>query len=360
MSRLPDPVTTSLDLERQVGEDVAEFEAKAEVLPERLAEMATIDVGQTPHDVVYEENKLRLLHYEPLTDDQRDVPLLLVYALINRPYILDLQPAKSVVRRFLEHGFDVYMIQWNEPSRLDRHLTLDHYVNVYIDNCVDAVRERAREDAINVLGYCMGGTMSAMYAALHPEKVRNLALLATGLYFDDSAGLLERWGDDFDPELLTRAYGNIPREFLEFGFRDMNPVNNFVTKYVQLYRRLDDEEFVENFARMERWLSEGVDLAGDAYVQFLEDIYQANKLYENDLHLGAHHVDIGRIDMPVLLIVGEYDNLIPPSASVPFLDVIPSEDTAVEQFSAGHVGLAVSDAAHTTLWPAVSEWFAAR
>jgi len=360
VSRFPRPISAALDVERQVLDDVADVEEATLELPERLGEMASVDVGATPCEVVYRENKLNLLHYEPVTDEQRDVPVLFVYALINRPYILDLQPGKSVVRRFLEAGLDVYMIQWNGPSRLDRHLTLDHYVNVYIDNCVNAIRERSDAEAIDVLGYCMGGTMSAMYAALHAEKVRNLGLLATGLYFDDSGGVLEQWGDDFDPERLTDAYGNVPESFLEYGFRDMNPVNNYVTKYVQLFRNFDDEEFVENFARMERWLSEGVDVAGDAYVEFIEHIYQENRLYENDLFLGDRHVDIDDIDMPVLLIVGEYDNLIPPTASTPFLDVISSEDTDVKQFSAGHVGLAVSDRAHESLWPDVCEWYVDR
>jgi len=190
MSRYPDPATATVDVERQLVEEMAAFESKAAELPDRLAEMAGVDVGSTPHEVVYEENKLELLHYEPLADETHDVPLLLVYALINRPYILDLQPDKSVVRRFLEAGFDVYLVRWNEPSTLDRHLTLDHYVNVYVDNCVDEVRARSGADAVNLLGYCMGGTMSAMYAALHAEKVRNLGLLATGLYFDDSAGVV--------------------------------------------------------------------------------------------------------------------------------------------------------------------------
>jgi len=360
MSRYPDPATATVDVERQLVEEMAAFESKAAELPDRLAEMAGVDVGSTPHEVVYEENKLELLHYEPLADETHDVPLLLVYALINRPYILDLQPDKSVVRRFLEAGFDVYLVRWNEPSTLDRHLTLDHYVNVYVDNCVDEVRARSGADAVNLLGYCMGGTMSAMYAALHAEKVRNLGLLATGLYFDDSAGVLEQWGDEFDPESVTRAFGNVPESFLEWGFRDMNPVNNYVTKYVKLYESLDDEDFVENFARMERWLSDGVDVAGDAYVQFIEDLYQQNALYENELVLGEHHVDLSNVDMPVILVVGTYDNLMPASASTPFLDVVPSEDTEVRQFSGGHVGLVVSDESHTSLWPSVCEWFADR
>ncbi len=362
MSSFPDPLIATIDLQRQLVEEILDIDRKAEEWPERLQEIEHADVGQTPHDVVYEENKLELLHYEPLVDEdeRHDVPLLFVYALVNRPYVLDLQSDKSVVRRFLEHGFDVYLIDWNEPSTLDRRLSLDHYVNVYIDNCVNVVCERAGRETINLFGYCMGGTMSTMYAALHREKIRNLVLLATGLQFDGHAGVLEQWADGYDPEAVTDTFGNVPAEFLSAGFADMNPINNYVTKYVQLYRKLDDEAFVENFGRMERWLREGVDVAGKAYAQFLEDLYQNNELYENEFTLDGTHVDIQNIDMPVLQVVGEFDNLIPPAASKPFNDVIPSNDSEIMEFPSGHIGLAVSDKSHADLWPRVCEWLERR
>jgi polyhydroxyalkanoate synthase len=353
------PFTMALDTQRQSFEAAAEAVEKNEVAPEQLAQMLSVDVGETPSEVVYTENKLELLHYEPQTDEQHDVPILIIYALINKPFILDLQPDRSVVRRLLEAGFDVYMIDWNEPSRLDQHLTLDDYVNRYIENCVDEVCERSGLDAINVLGYCMGGTMSAMYAALHPEKVRNLGLMAAGLCFDDTGGVLELWGDDeyFAPEDLTETYGNAPSEMLDVGFALMDPVSNYVSKYVRLYDNLENDDFVENFGRMERWLSEGIDVAGTTFAQFVEDIYQDNKLYNNELHIGDKHVDLSNIKMPVLQITGEYDHLIPSETSKPFNDVIASEDTDVIEYPTGHIGLSVSGSSHENVWPEVCEWF---
>ncbi|HET7324282.1 MAG TPA: class III poly(R)-hydroxyalkanoic acid synthase subunit PhaC [Halococcus sp.] len=356
------PFTMALDTQRRSFEAAAEAVEKTEIGPEQLAEMASVEVGQTPSDVVYTENKLELLHYEPQTDEQHDVPILIIYALINKPFILDLQPDRSVVRRLLEAGFDVYMIDWNEPSRLDQHLTLDDYVNRYIDNCVNEVCERSELDAINILGYCMGGTMSAMYAALHPEKVRNLGLMAAGLCFDDTGGVLELWGDGeyFSPRDLTDTYGNAPAEMLDVGFALMDPISNYVSKYVRLYDNLENDDFVENFGRMERWLSEGIDVAGDTFAQFVEDIYQDNKLYNNELALGGEHVNLERIDMPVLQITGEYDHLIPSETSKPFNEVIGSEDTEVIEYPTGHIGLSVSGSSHENVWPEVCEWFEER
>ncbi|MCU4717731.1 class III poly(R)-hydroxyalkanoic acid synthase subunit PhaC [Halapricum hydrolyticum] len=363
------PMRPVIDAQRQGFEKLTESVETAGVLDDRLETMEEVDVGGTPADVVYKENKLELLHYDPEAagidvpeEEREDVPILVVYALINRPYILDLQPNRSVVRRLLEAGHDVYLIDWNEPSRLDQHLTLADYVNRYIDNCVDVVRERSGQEQINILGYCMGGTMSTMYTALHAEKVNSLGLMATGLYFEETGGVLERWGDEeyYDPSAVIEAFGNVPAEFLDEGFALMDPVQNYVTKYIQFFENLDNEAFVKNFARMEQWLEEGVDVAGATYEQFLKDIYQDNKLYNNELELDSEHVDIENIDMPVLQILGEYDHLVPPSASKPFNDVIPSEDTRIIEYPTGHVGLAVSSSTHEDVWPEVARWFSER
>ncbi|WP_336360444.1 class III poly(R)-hydroxyalkanoic acid synthase subunit PhaC [Haladaptatus sp. ZSTT2] len=356
------PLAATLDLQRRAFEAATQGFEKGEIAPEQLERMLEVDVGETPSEVVYTENKLELLHYESRTDEQHKVPILIVYALINRPYILDLQPDRSVVRHLLDAGHDVYLIDWNEPSRMDAHLTLDDYVNRYIENCVDVVRERSGQESINILGYCMGGTMSAMYAALHPEKVRNLGLMAAGLCFRDTGGVLEMWGDEkyYSPSDVTDTFGNMPSDMLDIGFALMDPVDNYVNKYVRLFDNLENEDFIENFGRMEQWLSDGIDVAGKTYVQFLEDIYQQNKLYKNELELNGKRVDLTNIDMPVLQIMGEYDHLIPPESSKPFNDVIASDDTETFEFPTGHIGLSVSGSSHRDLWPRVSEWYLER
>ncbi|MFB6310079.1 MAG: class III poly(R)-hydroxyalkanoic acid synthase subunit PhaC [Salinirussus sp.] len=353
------PLSAAIDANTQAIETMADVARHNGYLPDRTVEMETIDVGQTPSNVVYEENKLELLHYEARTDEQNDVPIIIVYALINKPYILDLQPDRSVVRKLLDAGHDVYLIDWNEPSRLDHSLTLADYVHRYMDNCVDVLRERSGQEAINVLGYCMGGTMSAMYAGLYPEKVNALGLMAAGLCFDDTGGVLEEWGheDYYDPAAVAETFGNVPAEMLDNGFALMDPVDNYVTKYVNLYDNIENDEFAANFARMERWLSEGIDVAGEAYVEFLEQIYQGNELYQGELEIGGESVDLEAIDMPVLQILGEYDHLIPPESSKPFNDVIGSDDTEVIEHPTGHIGLSVSSSSHEHVWSRVAEWF---
>jgi polyhydroxyalkanoate synthase len=361
------PLTATIDAQQRGFEATAEFLEKTPKLAEQMERVSDIDVGMTPSEVVYEENKLQLLHYKPAEvgiepETTHDIPILIVYALINKPYILDLQPDRSVVRRLLEAGFDVYLIDWGEPSRLDSSLTLDDYVTRYTDNCVDVVRERSGQESINLFGYCMGGTMSVMYASLFPDKVRNLGLMAAGLCFDDTGGVLELWGEEeyYDAEQVTDTFGNVPADFLDVGFALMDPVSNYVSKYLRLYDNVDDDEFVENFARMERWLDEGIDVAGETYQQFIEDIYQDNKLARNEFYLGDKHVDLANIEMPIVQVVGDYDHLIPPESSTQFNDLVASDDVTTIDASTGHIGLSVSSSSHEVLWPSVADWFGER
>ena len=353
------PLALAMDAQAETVEAMAEATERTARAPERAIDIETVEVGTTPAEVVYTENKLELLHYESRTEEQNDVPILVVYALINRPYILDLQPDRSVVRHLLDEGHDVYLIDWNEPSRLDQHLTLSDYIDRYIDNCVDVVRERSGQDSINVLGYCMGGSMSAAYSALYPEKVNALGLMAAGLCFDDTGGVLERWGSEgnYDPRALVDAFGNAPSDLLDSGFALMDPVQNYVSKYATLYDNFEDDDFVENFARMERWIGDGIDVAGEAYAEFLEKFYQENALYRNELEIGGREVDIGEIQMPVLQILGEYDHLIPTAASRPFNEVVGSDDVRTIEHSTGHIGLSVSSSSHEHVWPEVANWY---
>ena len=353
------PFSLALNFQRELLDSSVESVERASIASEQAERIENVEVGQTPSEVVYEENKLELLHYESEVDEPHGTPILIVYALINKPFILDLQPGRSVVRRLLEAGHDVYLIDWNEPSRLDQHLTLDDYVNRYIDNCVDVVRERSGADKINILGYCMGGTMTSIYTALHGEKVQSLGLMAAGLCFQGTGGVLELWGDEehYDPRDVVDVYGNVPADMLDVGFALMDPVANYVSKYIRLYENLENDDFVENFARMERWLDEGIDLAGETYIQFLEDIYQDNKLYDNEMYVGGEHVDVTEIDVPILQIIGEYDHLIPPETSKPFNDIVGSDDTEIIEYPTGHIGLAVSGSSHSDVWPEVAEWY---
>ena len=359
---MSDPDPNTLAMQGQTWEQASELVEAMRSMPEANETMADVAVGQTPSEVVYEENKLELLHYEPQTDEQHDVPILMVYALINRPYILDLQPDRSVVRTFLEEGFDVYLVDWNEPSLLDASLDFRDYVDRYMDNCVDVVRERSGRDAVNLFGYCMGATMSVSYSALYPDKVRNLGLMAAALCFHEEGGIFGQWIEegDLDFEAMADAFGTVPAELLDLGFEMSEPIENYVGKYVRFFDNIEDEEFVRNFARMERWIDESIDIPGEMLVEFIDAAYRDGKLYDNEMYVGEKHADMENLEMPIAQVVATYDHIVPPTASTTFNEVVPSDDVTVFQEDTGHIGLSVSSRAHAELWPKVCDWYAER
>ena len=352
-------LTASIDAQTRLVELAAELVEKTDVGLDRMVTLLTADVAHTDSEVVYEENKLELHRYDP-GERAHGTPILIVYALVNRPYILDLQPDRSVIRRLLDAGFEVYLIRWGNPSRLDTSLGLADYVCRYLDNCADAVCEEAGVEDIHLLGYCMGGTMSIMYTALFEARVRTLGLMATPIAFEGTGGVLERWATHYDPEVAVETYGNLPAELLAVGFSMMEPVENYVTKYIRLYENIENEAFVENFARMEQWIWDGVDLAGEAYREFVSEVYKQNQLIVDEVTLDGQRVVLGDIEVPVLQIVGQYDHIVPAASSTPFNDLVGSEDEHLIEFPAGHVGISVSSTAHDRLWPDVCEWYGDR
>jgi polyhydroxyalkanoate synthase len=335
-------------------------------MPQRMREAyeisRDIDDGATDHGDLSSHPDYDLLHYKPHAEKEEDVPILLNYSLINRSYVMDLEEDRSIVQSLLDEGHDVYMMDWNDPGIAGSELTLDDYVNRYMDDAVDTVREHSGEDRVNLLGYCMGGTMAAMYAANHPDKLNTLGMMASVTHCDGTAGELEEWLEeyDLDPSQVTDTFGTMPDWFLSQGFAAMEPVHNTVGDYAQAWDNMDDEEAFGFWALMQHWKNNGVDVAGPAYEQFVEDIYRDNKLIRDEMELMGEPVDLEEIDMPVLQIVGEYDPLVPPESSTPFNDAVASEGTAVISHPTGHIGLAVSGSSHRDLWPDVADWLAER
>lgn len=282
---------------------------------------------------VYTENKLALRRYEP--DVRRhDVPLVLTYPLVNEPSILDLQSDRSVVGQFLERGFVVYLIDWGDPSRLDAHLALGDFVDRYLRNCVDAARERAPSAAVHLHGYSTGALLAVMYAARYPATVATLTLQGPPLDFDADGRFLdfEALVRAQDTERFVELFGVVPAPFLDVGFSLRKPVEYAITNPLHLYDDFEDRAFVEHVARKSKWAIGGMSVPGATYRQLVEELFEENRLLRNELTLSDTPVDIGAIDMPVLLVIGRDDAFVPPEASRPFLDAIPSDDTAVIEF----------------------------
>jgi polyhydroxyalkanoate synthase len=274
--------------------------------------------------------------------------------------MVDIQEDRSMVRNLLKQGLDVYLIDWGYADRGDRYLTLDDYVNGYIDACVDAIRERHVLDRINILSICQGGTLSLCYAALHPEKVANLVTMVTPVDFHVRDGLLHIWSRELDVDAMVTAFGNVPGEFMNWGFLMLKPFQLMVQKYLGFVSILDDEENLRSFLRMEKWIFDSPDQAGEAFRQFLKDFYQGNKLIKGEVEIGGRKVDLKNVIHPVLNVYATEDHLVPPASSRPLERFVGSRDVTTVAFPGGHIGIYVSARAQKELAPLIARWLKER
>ena len=329
--------------------------------PQALGVARATRVGVTPHDVVRTSGTHRLMRYRRTTPARFAEPVLLCYALVNRPYILDLQAGKSVVQRYLERGFDVYLIDWGVPSPDDRRLTLEHYVG-FLEECIRAILSRTRRPSLHLIGYCMGGTMSALLGATHPELARTLTLLAAPIDFSGRESLLNVWAarENFDVDAFVDTHGNAPAWFLQACFQGLKPVQNVVQKNISFWENIEDARFLEGFFAMERWVNDNVPVAGETFREFVKALYQDNQLVRGEFRLGDRPVDLGQLHCPLLLLAAKADHLVPPPSTAGILPYVRSQDVESVLVDVGHVGLVVSSKAHRTVWPAATQWLADR
>ncbi len=325
-----------------------------------LLESLETEIAVTPYDVVYEEDRVKLKHYKPTVEIKLKRPLLVVYALINRETMLDLQPGRSVVQNFLQEGIDVYMIDWGYPARKDRYLTIDDHVNGYMDNIVDFILDKHNLNKIHLMGICMGGTFCVIYSALHPEKIKNLVTTVTPTNFDTNEGLLHIWMKDMDVDRIVDTYGNIPGDIMNMGFLLLNPARLMIDKYVGFIENMANKKFVENFVRMEKWIFDSPDVPGETFRQFIRDCYQKNLLIQSKMEVGGKRVDLKKITMPLLNYYGKYDHLVPPEACELLTGKVGSKDAEDICLDTGHIGIYVSSKYQKEFVPRIARWLKER
>jgi len=315
--------------------------------------------GVTPYEVIAENGKARLRYYRAVGPPQA-TPLLIVYALIKRPYILDLQAGSSVVEALTQQGFEVYLVDWLPPTQADSWRGFEAYVNHDLLNTVHAVQAHSGAKKVSLLGYCFGGLLSTLYAALHPETVKNFIPLTVPFDMSKQDIPLSHFTSQVDPELVVNAFGNCPAWMMKLNFTSMSPVHHFFNKHVGLYRNKDRTGYAETFALFERWMNSDVPLAGQVFRELAKDISQKNLLAQGQFKVGGRLVDLNNINCPVLNIIGEHDDVVHPQASLPLTDATGSQDKQTLVFPAGHLGVIVSSSAHKKLWPQVVTWLKER
>ncbi|HEX9319741.1 MAG TPA: alpha/beta fold hydrolase, partial [Nitrososphaeraceae archaeon] len=282
---------------------------------------------RTPSHKIHSEGKFVLFHYNHMKKEKKSkVPVLIVYAFINRHYILDLLPEVSIVRSLLAKGLDLFAADWGTPSPYDKNLTLDYYVNNYLDKSVDKIREHTGFDKVSIFGYCWGGNLALMYTAQHPEKVKNVITLATPGDFDLDDGLLSVWTKKLNVDSLVDTFGNVPGTFLNAAFALRSPID-YLHKYPHFFEKPRSIESILEFFATEIWLYDSPPVIGEIYRQFVKDCYQENLLIKNQMKIGKEMVvNLSSITVPYLNILAKKDDLVAPSSSIALNDAVGSSD----------------------------------
>lgn len=312
-------------------------------------------VNRTPSEIIPMGGRFEVHHYKTDSPQKFKTPILVVGSLINRHYILDLLPETSVIRYFQQLGFDVYATDWRIPTVKDENLSLASYAQEYLENAVDKVEKITGSRNVILFGYCWGGILSLIYSALHPENVKNLILHATPVDFGGPPTVLESWIKNLDVKKFVKTFGNVPSSFLNIAFWLRNPLEA-VLKYQFYFSQPRNTKEIIQFLAVESWLYDSVPIIGKAFEQIIDDIYKNNLLIQNKMMLEKELVDLKKITMPVLNIVGANDDLVSAESSRTVIDVISSNDKKTLEFPTGHVGLCISKSAHKKLWPEVGQW----
>ena len=319
-----------------------------------------IEVGTTPKDVVYRENKASLYRYHTPVDSVKPIPVLIVYALINRLYILDLYPGRSFVQHLLGEGLSVYAVDWGTPGDEDRDIPLDYYIEGYLDRMVRKVMELSGATQISLFGYCMGGTLAAIYAALHPKRVKNLVLLTSPIDFAEAGYLAQVVQNEHFPlDAVVNAYGNVPPWLMQAGFKLLNPIGDMV-KYYNFIKHMHNDLFIENFFAMEAWVNDNVPFPGAAYRKYIKDLYQNNLLYQGLFEIDGKRVDLKKVTANHLSVAASEDNICPPQSAICVKELISSQDNEAIVLPGGHMGVLVGGRALKTTWPRITDWLLER
>ena len=353
-------MTQEFDSTPTIIGDFLNFNRNLVELPKKITVPHEVKIGSCPYDVVYEEDRIRMLHYRPLTSKQIQTPLVISYAIVNRFHIFDIDPKKSWIRHMLESGFDVYMIDWGSPISMDKFLGFDEYVNDYLDNCVEYACDQSSVDKVSLQGYCTGGTLATVYSALHPEKVKNLIATAPVIDGWKDTTVVSNIARNFDVDKMVDAIGNMPPEFMYYCFSILKPFEQGIEKYLKFFQNMDNKKYVDSFLKIEKWLAETPPIPGELFKQWIKGIYQENLLVQNKMFVGNKHVSLKNIKMPIFTQIAVGDHLVSPECSMPLHYAVGSEDKNLEIYPTGHVGMIASSFSQKNVLPQLTEWLKKR
>jgi len=320
-----------------------------------LQEMGPVEVGMTPKELVWSSDKIKMYHYLRDTPAKCSTPVLVSFAMLNRQDVLDLQPDRSLMKKLIDEGLDIYIMDWGYHDRSDRYLTMEDYIDGYMNDAVDFLRKRHKVQKIHKMGICQGGTFSMIYASLYPEKLKSLTTYVAPYDFSNTKCMLYKWPKYIDVDAMVDAVGTIPGEMIDGAFGMLKPSMN-VSKYLGVIDSLDDKDKLMNFLRMEKWKSDLPAIPGEMYRKYIKDLFRDNKLIKGEFELGGRKVDLKKMTVPFLNVYATEDTIIPNESTINVMSLIGSKDKKEYAFPGGHIGVFVGGKSQKELAPAVAKW----
>jgi polyhydroxyalkanoate synthase subunit PhaC len=364
--------TTSKNVAARAIAEFSDFNlkmARGQKMLQRLKD-EDIQIATADKEVVLRHDKVTLYRYKATAKSTLATPVLVAYGQIGRYTMTDLQEDRSMLRNLLALGVDVYAVDWGAPTRSDRWLKFEDYVDDYLNTCVEFICRAHQLDAINLLGICEGGIFSLCYAALYPGRVKNLILTITPVDFHkDQAdgrinhGFINLWtrgmsAEDIDQ--LIEANGNLPGELMSYVFAQMTPGATLSKYNVGLLDTFDDEKKLLNFLRMEKWIADRPHHPGEAAKQLLVNLYKNNELVGGKFELDGRKVDLRAIKVPVLNVFAKDDHIIPPGTTQALRGAVGTKDYSEIGLDGGHVGVFVSGKSQGVLGKGIHDWLRKR
>jgi polyhydroxyalkanoate synthase len=347
--------------------DVCEGWHKAAANIDHFNRLLTTDakIAQTPRELVWTLNKAKLYRYVPVVpqEERKRVPLLMVFAIMNRPHVLDLRPGHSFVEYMLRHGYDMFLLDWGAPGPEDKNMCFDDYTLEYLPRVIRKLKRVADTDEFSMLGWCLGALISTMYSALRPDDgLKNLILLTAPLDFTDkTAGGFKRWSSSpaFNADTIVEKLGNVPGEMIDSGAKMLKPIENYFGSYTMLWDNIEKPGTTEAWHAMNTWVRDIIPMAGGAYKQLINELYKENRLVQGKMKLRGESVDLKKLRANLLNVIAESDHISPPCQS-DIMDLVGSEDKELMRVRGGHIGIMAGRGAEANTWPHIESWLAAR
>jgi polyhydroxyalkanoate synthase len=288
----------------------------------------------------------------------------MVFAIMNRPHVLDLRPGHSYAEYMLRHGYDLYLLDWGAPGPEDKNLTFDDYTLEYLPRVVRKLKSVSGSDEFSMLGWCLGALISTMYSSLRPDDgLKNLILLTAPLDFTDkTAGGFTRWSSNpaFNADNVAEKLGNVPGEMIDNGAKMLKPIENYFGSYTMLWDNIEKPGSIEAWHAMNTWVRDIIPMAGATYRQLINELYKENRLMDGTMKLRGELVELKKLTASVLNVIAESDHITPPCQSERLTDMIGSEDKETLRVRGGHIGIMAGRGAEKNTWPHIESWLAAR